>query len=56
MSSSKKQLSPKQREDLFKTLQGRFEKNMARHRGLEWAKVKTRLEAHPGEKRKRGHI
>jgi Protein of unknown function (DUF4256) len=47
MSSSKKQLSPKQREDLFKILQARFEKNMARHRGLEWAKVKARLEAHP---------
>src|ERR1700731_1547553 len=48
MSSSKKQnLPPKQREDLFKTLQARFEKNMPRHRGLEWAKVKARLEAHP---------
>ena len=47
MSSSKKQLSLKQREDLFKTLQARFEQNMARHRGLEWARVKERLEAHP---------
>lgn len=44
---SKKQLSPKQREDLLKTLQTRFEKNKARHRGLEWAKVKARLEKHP---------
>jgi hypothetical protein len=47
MSSSKKQLTPKQCEDLLKALQARFEKNMARHRGFEWAKVKARLEAHP---------
>ena len=33
------------REDLLKTLQSRFEKNMNRHTGLEWAKVQTRLEA-----------
>src|SRR5262249_45995078 len=44
---SKKELPLRQREDLFKTLQTRFEKNMARHRGLEWAKVKARLEANP---------
>ena len=47
MSSRKKQLPPEQREDLLAVLQARFEKNMARHRGLEWAKVKARLEAHP---------
>ena len=47
MSKNKKQLAPAQREKLLKTLQARFEKNMARHRGLEWAKVKARLEAHP---------
>jgi hypothetical protein len=41
----KKELSPKQREDLFKTLKNRFEKNIARHKGIEWAKVQTRLEA-----------
>ena len=41
----KKQLSPKQREDLLAALQARFEKNMARHRGLGWAKVKARLDA-----------
>src|SRR3954471_15979495 len=50
MSSSKKQLSSKQREDLLKTLQTRFEKNMARHRGLEWSKVKARLEKAKPEK------
>jgi hypothetical protein len=47
MSSSKKQLSSGQREDLLAALQARFEKNMARHRGLEWAKVKARLDAYP---------
>lgn len=47
MTSSKKQLPPGEGEDLLRTLQARFEKNMARHRGLEWAKMKARLEAHP---------
>ncbi len=41
----KKELSPKQREELLRTLKTRFEKNMNRHRGLEWAKVQTKLEA-----------
>jgi hypothetical protein len=47
MSGSKKQLPPKQREQLLGALQTRFEKNKARHRGIEWARVKARLEAHP---------
>ena len=42
-----KKLSPEQREDLFKTLKTRFEKNMVRHAGLEWGKIQARLEAHP---------
>ena len=42
---TKKELSPKQREELLGTLKTRFEKNMNRHRGLEWAKLKTKLEA-----------
>ena len=41
----KKKLSPKQREELLTALKARFEKNMNRHEGLEWAKVKARLEA-----------
>jgi Protein of unknown function (DUF4256) len=41
----KKELSPKQREELFKALKARFEKNMSRHRGLDWARVQARLEA-----------
>jgi hypothetical protein len=38
-------LSNKQREELLGVLQARFQKNMNRHRGLEWTKVQTRLEA-----------
>ncbi|MES2693302.1 MAG: DUF4256 domain-containing protein [Verrucomicrobiota bacterium] len=45
----KKELPPKQREELLGVLKTRFEKNMKRHKGLEWDKVKARLEAN-GEK------
>ena len=38
-------LSKKQREELLGTLKARFEKNLNRHRGLEWPKVQARLEA-----------
>ena len=38
-------LSNKQREELLNALQSRFEKNMNRHKGLEWAKVQAKLEA-----------
>jgi Protein of unknown function (DUF4256) len=41
----KKELPPKQREELLSALKARFEKNMNRHKGLEWAKVKAKLEA-----------
>ena len=47
MATNKKQLAPKQCEDLLATLQARFEKNRARHKAMEWAKVKARLQAHP---------
>jgi hypothetical protein len=43
--SDKKESSPKQREELLKTLKARFEKNLNRHKGLAWAKVQARLEA-----------
>ena len=46
---SKKTLSTKQREELLTTLKARFEKNMSRHKGLEWAKVQTRLEDSAGK-------
>jgi hypothetical protein len=38
-------LSPKQREELLGLLKVRFEKNLNRHKGLDWAKVQSRLEA-----------
>jgi hypothetical protein len=44
---TKKKLSPEQREDLLKVLKTRFEKNMNRHKGLEWAKIQAKLEADP---------
>ncbi len=42
-----RELPRKQREDLLGTLKARFEKNMNRHKGLEWPKVRARLEANP---------
>jgi len=42
---SKKGLSPEQREELFRALKARFEKNMNRHKDLEWARVEAKLEA-----------
>lgn len=43
--SNKKELSPGQREELLRVLKARFEKNMNRHKGLEWAEVQSKLEA-----------
>ncbi len=40
-----KELSLEQREELLRVLKARFEKNMHRHEGLEWAKVQAKLEA-----------
>src|SRR5688572_28852795 len=40
-----KKLSAEQREELFLTLRGRFEKNMNRHKGIEWAKVEAKLKS-----------
>lgn len=45
ITSSKKELSSEQREGLLKILKSRFEKNMDRHKGLEWAKVQAKLQA-----------
>ncbi|WP_370572696.1 DUF4256 domain-containing protein [Methanomethylovorans sp.] len=42
--SNKKELSSGQREELLSVLKVRFEKNMNRHKGLEWAKVQAKLE------------
>jgi Protein of unknown function (DUF4256) len=43
--SNKKDLSPEQREELLRALKARFEKNMNRHRGLEFAEVRAKLAA-----------
>src|SRR5262245_66383313 len=44
ISAKKKELSPEQREELLRVLKARFEKNMNRHKGLEWAKVQDKLQ------------
>src|ERR1700716_2900959 len=50
INSNKKELSPEQRAELLRALKARFEKNMKRHKGLEWDKVQAKLEAN-AEKR-----
>ncbi len=47
INSNKKELFPEQREELFGALKARFEKNMHRHKNLEWAKVQSNLDARP---------
>src|SRR3954471_10577402 len=49
MRATKARMSPQQSEELVRALKARFEKNMNRHKGLEWAQVQAKLEAH-GEK------
>jgi len=44
-----KELTPERREELLTALKARFENNMDRHKGLEWAKVQARLEANTGK-------
>ena len=46
--SNKKKLLPEQHKELLKTLKARFEKNMTRHKGLEWAKVQAKLDSPAG--------
>ena len=41
---NKKKLSPEQQKELLNTLKTRFEKNMNRHKGIEWIKVQSKLE------------
>src|SRR6266496_5299712 len=45
INSNKKDLSAEQREELLKALKARFEKNMNRHKGLEWPQVQAKLQA-----------
>jgi hypothetical protein len=47
VSSKKAKLSSTQQKELLGTLKTRFEKNMDRHKGLDWTKVQQRLEANP---------
>lgn len=47
MKTNKKELLPAQREELLKMLKTRFDKNMNRHKGIEWAKVQAKLDANP---------
>ncbi|SFG87136.1 Protein of unknown function [Sporolactobacillus nakayamae] len=44
MDNEKRKLSPEQREEILGVLKARFEKNMNRHKGLEWIKVQAKLE------------
>ena len=44
INSNKKKLSAEQRDELLAVLKSRFEKNMNRHKGLEWSKVQAKLE------------
>jgi len=45
INSNKKKLSPEQSDELLRALKARFEKNMNRHKGLEWANVQANLQA-----------
>jgi Protein of unknown function (DUF4256) len=49
--NNNKVLSLEQRAVLFKTLKARFEKNLKRHKGLEWSKVQVRLDSPAGEEK-----
>lgn len=46
---SKKELSAKENSTLMGILKERFEKNMKRHMGLEWASVQSKLESDPAK-------
>lgn len=50
MKSDQKELSPKQREGLLSALKERFERNLSRHLGVDWARVNARLEAKPDKR------
>ena len=46
MGIDRKELSPEQYRGLMETLKARFEKNMNRHKRLEWAEVEAKLTVH----------
>src|SRR6476469_9616954 len=43
--TASKKLSKTEREELLSTLKTRFQKNMKRHKGVQWEKIQARLEA-----------
>ncbi|NBP68523.1 MAG: DUF4256 domain-containing protein [Cytophagia bacterium] len=47
VSSAKKKLSKEEREELLNILKTRFDKNIKRHKGIEWAKVEAKLDKNP---------
>ena len=47
VNGNKKSLTAKQTEELLSALKVRFEKNMNRHKGVEWVKVQAKLEGSP---------
>jgi hypothetical protein len=49
MSTNKNKLSPEQQTQILDILETRFNKNTARHKGIEWAKVQAKLEANPNK-------
>jgi hypothetical protein len=49
---TKKELSPGQAKELLSLLKNRFEKNMNRHKGIEWSEVQAKLEASSDSYRK----
>lgn len=49
-------MKPKPREELLKTLQTRFEKNMHRHKGLAWERVQAKLEGDPQKLKSLGEM
>ena len=48
INSNKKELSPEEQKELLKALKVRFEKNMNRHKDLEWVKVQAKLDPPAG--------
>jgi hypothetical protein len=42
-------LTTKQKDELLKTLKARFEQNMGRHQGLDWAVIQAKLDANPAK-------
>ena len=49
MANKAKDLSLERREELLNVLKARFVKNMKRHHGFEWDKIKSKLEENPGK-------